>query len=48
MNLIKELKVYNVHSPKIRLGRNSDGGYIINELIEIHQDVTHQKYLFAF
>jgi hypothetical protein len=34
MNLIKELKVYNVHSPKIRLGRNSDGGYIINELIE--------------
>lgn len=32
-NLIEALNVYNVFSPKIRLGNNSDGGYIINEAI---------------
>lgn len=32
-NIIEALNVYNVFSPKIRLGNNSDGGYIINETI---------------
>jgi hypothetical protein len=32
-NIIEALNVYNVFSPKVRLGNNSDGGYIINETI---------------
>jgi hypothetical protein len=32
-NIIEALNVYNVFSPKMRLGDNRDGGYIINETI---------------
>jgi hypothetical protein len=32
-NLIEALNVYNVFSPKMRIGNNSDGGYIINETL---------------
>lgn len=33
MNLLSSLSVYDVHSPKIRIGNNHDGGYILNENI---------------
>jgi hypothetical protein len=32
-NIIETLNTYNVFSPKIRIGNNSDGGYVINESI---------------
>jgi hypothetical protein len=32
-NIIEALNTYNVFSPKIRIGNQSDGGYVINELI---------------
>lgn len=32
-NLIEALNVYNVFSPKIRIGNNADGGYIVNETL---------------
>ena len=36
MNIIEALRVYNVYSPKIRIGNERDGGYIVNELITQH------------
>jgi hypothetical protein len=33
MNLIQALHVYDVKSPKLRIGNTNDGGYILNELI---------------
>lgn len=33
MNLIEALHVYDVKSPKLRIGNKMDGGYILNELI---------------
>lgn len=33
MNLIQALHVYDVKSPKLRIGNKMDGGYIVNELI---------------
>lgn len=39
MNLIRLFGVYDVSSPKIRLGNWSDGGYVINELAIRHSDM---------
>lgn len=36
MNIIEALRVYNVHSPKLRIGNERDGGYIVNELLTQH------------
>lgn len=36
MNIIEALRVYDVNSPKIRIGNERDGGYIVNELITNH------------
>jgi hypothetical protein len=36
MNIIEALRTYNVYSPKIRIGNEHDGGYIVNELITTH------------
>jgi hypothetical protein len=33
IELIKSLNVYNVFSPKVRVGTNADGGYVVNELL---------------
>lgn len=33
MNIIEALRVYNVHSPKLRLGQANDGGYIVNDIL---------------
>lgn len=35
-NFIQLLRTYNVHSPKIRIGNEYDGGYVINEIIAEH------------
>lgn len=34
MNIIEACRVYDVNSPKLRIGKVNDGGYVINELIE--------------
>ena len=39
MGLIEMLRVYDVHSPKIRLGNNFDGGYVINQLAIDYGDI---------
>lgn len=36
MNIIEALRVYNVHSPLLRIGNPHDGGYIVNKLITQH------------
>jgi hypothetical protein len=36
MNFINALNVYDVNSPKVRIGNKFDGGYIINEQIIRH------------
>jgi hypothetical protein len=36
MNIISALNVYNVDSPKIRVGNQFDGGYVINEKLAEH------------
>lgn len=36
MNIIEALRVYDVHSPQLRIGNTHDGGYIINELLAQH------------
>lgn len=36
MNIIEALRVYDVSSPKIRIGNEHDGGYVVNELITQH------------
>lgn len=33
MNIIEVLRVYDVNSPKIRIGNERDGGYVVNELL---------------
>lgn len=33
VNLVKLLQPYNVNSPKLRIGKDNDGGYVVNELI---------------
>ena len=32
-NLIQAFRVYDVFSPKIRMGHSAEGGYIINEIL---------------
>lgn len=36
MNIIEAFRTYNVNSPKLRIGNERDGGYIINELLAQH------------
>jgi hypothetical protein len=36
MNIVEALRTYNVSSPKIRIGNEHDGGYVVNELITAH------------
>jgi len=36
MNIIEAFRTYNVNSPKLRIGNERDGGYIVNELLAQH------------
>jgi len=36
MNILEAFKVYNVYSPKIRIGNKNDGGYVLNQNIINH------------